>query len=96
MLALSIGGAVFVNRTLIGLPGLLPKMPSKQLQLIIAGSSSSFSTTHSSHTREHALEIIINALSKTFVLVYVAGALGLNCSVLLTNKKLNMQASAAK
>ncbi|KAI9785432.1 MAG: hypothetical protein M1816_000401 [Peltula sp. TS41687] len=67
-LGLSIAGAVFVNRALIALASILPDVSRYQLQLAVSGTSSSFFSSLPSQTRDIALNALVHALRKVFVL----------------------------
>ncbi|KAH8886155.1 MFS general substrate transporter [Thozetella sp. PMI_491] len=93
-LALSISGAVFVNKALEGLTTLLPQVARSDLQSGISGTSGAFLSSLSEEKRVAALDIIVRALSKTFILVYVGGAVCLVVSCLFTQRRLSKEAVA--
>lgn len=83
-IGLSIAGAVFVNTSLNGLSQLLPQLSRVDLQLLIAGTSNKFFETLTPEQRSDTIDIIVSGLSRTFILVYVAGAFSLVASLLFT------------
>lgn len=87
-LGLSLSGAVFINTAVQGLMTALPDVPREQLQLAVAGTSGSFFESLGEEQQEAALEVIVGALSKTFIFVYVGAAVTLVCSLLFTKRKL--------
>lgn len=89
-LGLSISGAVFVNTALNGLQRVLPDIPRKQLEGAISGTSGDFLKTLDGRERAESLEVVMGSLRKVFVLVYVAGAVSLGASVLLSRRRLNL------
>lgn len=83
-LGLSLSGAVFVNSAVAGLTSVLPDVPLSQLQLTVTGTSGAYFHSLSPEKQVLALEAIVEALSKVFILVYVGGAVTLLCSLLFT------------
>ncbi|KAK7932505.1 hypothetical protein PG985_003217 [Apiospora marii] len=93
-IGLSIAGAVFVNTSLNGLAQLLPEISRTDLQLLIAGTSNKFFEKLNPEQRTATIDIIVGALSRTFILVYVAGAFSLVASLLFTKRKMFAGAQA--
>ncbi|KAK8126549.1 uncharacterized protein PG998_002308 [Apiospora kogelbergensis] len=93
-IGLSIAGAVFVNTSLNGLSQLLPQLSRVDLQLLIAGTSNKFFETLTPEQRSDTIDIIVSGLSRTFILVYVAGAFSLVASLLFTKRKMFAGATA--
>ncbi|KAL9609777.1 MAG: hypothetical protein Q9167_005473 [Letrouitia subvulpina] len=89
-LGLSVSGAVFVNTALNGLQSVLPDVPRSQLQGAISGTSGNFLRTLDGRERAESLEVFMASLRKAFVLVYVAGAVSLVASALLSRRRLNL------
>lgn len=87
-LGLSLSGAVFINTAVQGLMEALPDVPRERLQLAVAGTSGTFFESLGEEQQEAALEVIVGALSKTFIFVYVGAAVTLVCSLLFTKRKL--------
>ncbi|KAI9753506.1 MAG: hypothetical protein M4579_005138 [Chaenotheca gracillima] len=87
-LGLSISGAVFVNRAVVALQPILPDLSHQQLQQAVSGTSSETFLALPTEIRNLALAVIVDALRKVFIPVYVAGAVGLICSVFI--KRLNI------
>lgn len=87
-LSLSIAGAVFINTCLNGLKGALPNVPFEQLKLAISGADSTLFTTLEPVVQKLCLDIIIASLQKSFILVYVAAAIGVLCSIFLSHQKI--------
>lgn len=87
-IGLSIAGAVFVNQAVAGLQMVLPDLDRAQLIAAVSGTSSEVFDQLSSSAREAALDSIVDALRKVFVLVYVGAAVGLICSAAM--KRVNI------
>jgi len=87
-LGLSIGGTVYINQAINGLAKLLPGTSRTDLQLVISGTSSKYFESLSSAQRAAAIEVIVGAMSHTFILVYVGGAVCLVVSLFFTQRKL--------
>lgn len=83
-LGLSIGGTVFINTALSNLGPALPGVPRSQLQSALSGTSGDFLSHFDSEVTTRILDIIVDAIDTSFILVYVAGAVGLLASVLLS------------
>lgn len=66
-IGLSIAGAVFVNRAVIGLAVVLPNLSRAELQSAVSGTSGSVLTDLPESTRDLALGAIVHALTKVFV-----------------------------
>lgn len=66
-IGLSIAGAVFVNRALVGLAVILPNLSHTELQSAVSGTSGSLLADLPEKTRELALGVIVNSLRKVFV-----------------------------
>ncbi|KAF2477217.1 MFS drug efflux transporter [Lindgomyces ingoldianus] len=71
-LALSISGAVFVNKALSGLQKLLAGHSREQILRALQGLSGNFLTTLTDQQRHDTLAIIVKCLSKVYILVYTA------------------------
>lgn len=81
---LSISGAIFVNKAIDGITALLPDAPSDEIQLALAGTSTAYFNSLSPEIRAQTTDIIIAALQKVFIPVYVGAALALVLSVSFT------------
>jgi len=87
-LGLSIGGTVYVNQAINGLAALFPGVSRTDLQLAISGTSSKYFQSLTAVQRADAVKVIVGAMSHTFILVYVGGAVCLVLSLLFTQRKL--------
>ncbi|RYP57059.1 hypothetical protein DL770_010764 [Monosporascus sp. CRB-9-2] len=87
-LGLSIAGAVFVNRAVDGLASVLPNVPRSELQLAVSGTSGHYFQSLPPDLQARAVDTIVNAMSKVYILVYVGAAVVLVLSLLFTKRKL--------
>lgn len=75
VLALAISGAIFQNKALDELQSLLPQMSRSQLRGAISGTSSEIFNQITPEIRDKVLHAIVDAMSRTYYLVVVAGNL---------------------
>lgn len=96
MLALSISGAVFQNTAFGSLTKVLAGMgfSEQDVRSAIAGSKSAVFESVSEEVRGRAIEAIVQAMGKTYMLVVVAGAVALLSAVLMRRERLFMEMSA--
>ncbi|KAI5867003.1 major facilitator superfamily domain-containing protein [Durotheca rogersii] len=87
-IGLSISGAVFLNEAIQNLRALFPDAPYEQIQLVLAGTSSGYFSSLTPELQGLATNIIVVALRKVFIPVYVGGALALVLSVCFTQRKM--------
>ncbi|KAH8600026.1 major facilitator superfamily domain-containing protein [Bisporella sp. PMI_857] len=87
-LGLSIAGSVFVNKAVSNLAPVIPEFTRSQLVQAVSGSGSAILKTLPEEVRQEAIHAIIFALRQVFILAYVACALGLVCSPLITRKNI--------
>lgn len=66
-IGLSIAGAVFVNRALVGLAAVLPNASHAELQSAISGTSGTLLAELPEKTRDLALNVIVDSLRKVYV-----------------------------
>ena len=79
-IALSIAGTVFINTATTGLQGLLPDTPVETIKQAITGTASTLLSQQDEVTRRAALDIIVGAISKVFILDIAAFAVGVVAS----------------
>ncbi|KAB2572711.1 hypothetical protein BFW01_g10315 [Lasiodiplodia theobromae] len=87
-IGLSVCGAVFLNRAIVSLQPLLPDMSRVDIQRAVSGTSSSVFLSLPEETRKAALDVIVKSLTKVFIPVYAAGAVGLICCVFIKRKNI--------
>ncbi|KAL1988061.1 hypothetical protein VTN96DRAFT_1092 [Rasamsonia emersonii] len=85
---LAIAGAVFINDAIAGLSALLPDVSRAELQLAISGTSGAYFRALPEGLRAQSLDIIVGAIQKVFIPVYVGAAVSLVLSVCFTQRKL--------
>jgi hypothetical protein len=64
---LAVASAIFVNTALARLQALLPGVSEQDIQSAIEGSAGSFLDSLSTKTRQRALEVLVDSLTKTYV-----------------------------
>ena len=87
-IALSIAGTVFINTATTGLQALLPNTPEAVIKGAITGTASTLLSEQDDATRQAALEIIVGAMAKVFILDIAAFAVGVVASVAMKVEKL--------
>jgi MFS family permease len=94
-IALAIANSVFLNGAQTRLETLLPGTPSKDIQAAIAGAGSQFVQGLSDEVKGEVIEAIVAAMSKTYILVIVAGALVVVLSAFMKRERLFIAAGGA-
>ncbi|CZR41593.1 uncharacterized protein FPRO_11182 [Fusarium proliferatum ET1] len=87
-LSLAISGTVFQSVAFDKLLPLFPAEPASQVRNIITGASGDLFTALNGSMRQEVLAIIIDAMSKTYVLVITAGAVTVICAALMKRERL--------
>ena len=95
VLALSISGAVFQNTAFGSLTKVLAGLgfSERDVRSAIAGSKSAVFEGVSEEVRARAIEAIVQAIGKTYMLVVVAGSVALVSAVLMKRERLRMEIS---
>lgn len=93
--ALAIANAVFLNESESGISRILPDMPRKDIQAAIEGTTSSFVQSLTPELRSQVLGAIVDAISKTYVLVITTGCLVTVLSLFMKREKLFMTGGVA-
>ncbi|KND89162.1 putative HC-toxin efflux carrier TOXA [Tolypocladium ophioglossoides CBS 100239] len=91
---LAIAGAVFINDAIAGLSLILPDVSRSELQLAISGTSGAYFQSLPADLRAQSIDVIVAALQKVFIPVYVGAAVSLIASVCFTQRKLFKDAIA--
>lgn len=71
-----------MNSAVNALSSLLPGVSRSELQLAVSGTSGAYFKSLGPEQQTQAVDAIVGALSKVFILVYVGGAVTLVCSCL--------------
>lgn len=87
-IALSIAGTIFINSATDGLVALLPNTPIEEIKGAITGTASTLLSQQDDATRRAALEVIVGAMAKVFILDISAFASGVVASVAMKFEKL--------
>ncbi|KAB8542086.1 hypothetical protein FH972_025549 [Carpinus fangiana] len=95
VLALAISGSVFQNEAYGNLKQLLPSAPEPVLRGAVSGANSEFFTSVPPEMIGRVLESILDAMSKTYVLVITAGAMTIIGSLLMKRERLFLEVAAA-
>ncbi len=94
-IALSVANSVFLNQATRGAARLLPDTPVATVRAIIAGRGSSFFSTLSDSLRAQILNVIVDSISRVYILAMTAGALAIVLSAFLKREKLFLEAGGA-
>jgi MFS family permease len=94
VVSLTVGGTVLINNATSGLQQLLPDVPIPVIKNAIAGTAGSFFSTLDPETRAAALDVIVNAIDKVWILTITAGAVGFVASVFLKHERIFIQGGA--
>ena len=94
-IALAIANSIFLNKSTESIGEILPSLSKDQIQNAIAGAGSAFVETLPKDIQERILTAIVSSMSKTYVLVIVAGAVALLLSLGMKRERLFMQAGHA-
>ncbi|KAI0529974.1 major facilitator superfamily transporter [Xylaria digitata] len=86
-IGLSVSGALFVNKSLIGLCQLLPTFSDIELNSLISGTSGDGIDVVPVALRGRTIDALVNSLRDTFILSFVAAAVALVLSLFLKKKK---------
>jgi hypothetical protein len=87
-ISLSIAGTVLINTATSGLKQLLPNTPIEQIKNAISGTSGDLLASLDSATRTAALDVIVNSISKVYILGITAMAVAFVLSMLLRHEKI--------
>ncbi|KAH7114896.1 hypothetical protein EDB81DRAFT_920204 [Dactylonectria macrodidyma] len=90
-LSLAISGSVFQNVAFDRLAPLFPTEPASAVRDLITGSGSGLFATLDPATTQQVLDIIIHAMSKTYILVLTAGAVTILSASMMKRERLFMQ-----
>jgi len=95
-ISLAIGNSVFINRAGDGLAALLPAVPRGQIQMLIAGVSDreGLVSRLSPELQRRILEVVVEAISRTYILVIVAGAVAAVTGLLMKKERLFLKPAA--
>lgn len=89
-IAIAIANSVFLNGAQDNIAKILPDIPRQQVQAAIAGTGSKFVQSLPAEMRDQVLNAIVEAMSKTYILVITAGAVAVIASLGLKRERLFM------
>jgi hypothetical protein len=87
-ISIPIANAVFLNAAQDGLSVLLPNASFDEIQAAITGISGDFVQTLPESLKRPVLDVIVGALSKTYILTITAGALAVVLSLFMKREKM--------
>ncbi|KAL8728429.1 MAG: hypothetical protein Q9166_005391 [cf. Caloplaca sp. 2 TL-2023] len=87
-LGLSISGAIFLNKAINGLSKVLPDVARDEIQTAVLGASSDFFRTLPAEVRRNAINVIVDALDRTYIIVFVSGIVGFLSAICMNRKRL--------
>ena len=90
-IALSVAGTVLINTATSGLEKLLLDVPMASIKNAIAGTAGPLLSTLDPATRIAALDVIVNSISKVYILAIVAMAVSFVCALLLRHERIVIQ-----
>lgn len=91
-IALAIANALYLNESQDKVAAMLPDYTSDDIALIIQGTSGGLLDNLDTETKKAVLELLVSAMSKTYMLVVVAGSLVTVLSVFMKRQKLFLEA----
>ncbi|KAF4631405.1 hypothetical protein G7Y89_g6727 [Cudoniella acicularis] len=94
-IALAIANSIFLNQSQTSISAILPNVPLSEIQAAITGARSDFFQTLSGDAKILVIGAIVNAISKTYILVITAGALVVVLSFMMKRERLFMTAGVA-
>jgi MFS family permease len=94
-IALSVAGTVLINTATSGLQELLPNTPVAEIKNAIAGTAGELLDSLDPATRTAALEIIVNSISKVYILAITAMAVAIVCAACLRHERIVIMPAAA-
>jgi len=87
-IALSVAGTVLINTASSGLHELIPDIPIAEIKNAIAGTAGQLLATLDTATRIAALDVIVQSISKVYILAITAMAVSFVCSVFLRHERI--------
>ncbi|KAI9806472.1 MAG: hypothetical protein M1833_003659 [Piccolia ochrophora] len=94
-ISLAIANSVFINQSANGVVKLLPDVPLEMVRDAIAGSGSAFFRSLADDVQAQVLHVIIESISKTYILAITAGALATVLAMFMKMEKLFLAAGGA-
>jgi hypothetical protein len=93
--SLTISGTVLIDNASAGLHVLFPDVSMEVIKNAVAGTAGGFFDTLSDVDRAAALDIIVGAIDKVWILTITAGAVGFVAAVLLKHERVYIQGGVA-
>lgn len=90
-ISLAIANSLFLNGSQDKIQEILPNVSTKVIQEAISGAGSDFVKSLSPDIQARVLDAIVDSMSKSYILVIVAGAVVLVCSMVMKRERLFME-----
>lgn len=94
-ISLAIANTLFLNSSESRIQALLPDVSKSEIEAAITGATSGFVQALSSDVRSQVLNIIVDSIDKTYILVITSGALVAFLSLFMKREKLFVSAAVA-
>ena len=91
VISLTIGGTVLIDTAAAGLQDLFSTIPIGVIKNAVAGTAGRFFDTLDASSRAAALDVIVGAIDKVWILTITAGAVGFVASVFLKHERIFIQ-----
>jgi MFS family permease len=95
VVSLTVGGTVLIDNASSGLQALFPDVPLETIKNAVAGTAGGFFDSLDPASRIAALDVIVGAIDKVWILTITAGAVGFVASVLLKHERIFIQGGVA-
>ncbi|KAI9891417.1 MAG: hypothetical protein M1814_002736 [Vezdaea aestivalis] len=94
-ICLAIANSIFLNQSATKIGALLPDASVEDIKSAITGTGSAFFNTLSEDMKKQVLHIIIESISRTFILALTAGCLSVVLAIFMKRERIFMAAPAA-
>jgi hypothetical protein len=94
-ISLAIANSVFLNQSTSKIAALLPDLPLDTVRGAILGGASAFYRSLPDGLKADVLEVVVDSISKVYILVITAGAVAVVLSLFMKRERLFMEAAGA-
>ena len=88
VMTLTICGTVMLNTAISGLTNLLPNVSLDVIESMVAGTAGETFQSLSPEVRTAALNVIVNAINRVYIVTLAAASVGFVCSLLLKHERI--------
>jgi MFS family permease len=88
VVTLTICGTVMLDTAISGLTNLLPDVSLDVIESMVAGTAGETFQSLSPEVRTEALDVIVNAINKVYIVTLTAASVGFVCSLLLKHERI--------